>query len=178
MNDVVTIRMAACFVRPNAVATGANVDAPEMADFRKYLEEQLVLTTQQVASAKAIWRKYITDIEVQEVGAPPCKEAELEDLLGVYKRQLPAKVFTNSAVVSVLDSMVHALAVAGGEEKERTVVRPSDTLNFGDEIAQSYALNSTGISATLKRIRSVSAREQGVIFRDVVLWMCDHMSSV
>ena len=155
MNDVVMMRMDACFVRPNAVVTGNNVEVPEMADFSQYIEEQLVWSTQKVASAKAVWRNYISDIELQQVSKPPCKQAELEELIGVYQRQLPAKVSATSAVVSVLDSMVHALAVAGGEEKDRTVVQQSDTLNFGDEIAQSHAVSSTGISATLKNIRSV-----------------------
>ena len=154
MNDVVTVRMDACFVRPDPVVTGANVEPPQMTDFKKYLEEQLVSTTQEVASKKAIWRNYIADIELQEVGNPPCKQAELEKLLDIYGRQIPAKTSAVSAVVSVLDSMVQAIAVAGCEEKEeRALVKPSDTLNFDDAVTQSFTLSSTAISPTLKQIR-------------------------
>lgn len=159
--------MPACFVSPNPVVNGANVDPPRMADFRKYLEERFVSNAHQVASAKAIWRDYIADIELQTVAAAPKKPKtpktpkgrqkgdDLENILGIYRRQFPAKISTATAVLSVMDSIVQALAVAGGEEKEeRQAIKPSNTLQFSDEVNQSFTLSSTGISPTLPEIRS------------------------
>ena len=156
--------MPACFVSPNPVVNGANVGPPRMADFRKYLEEQFVSTTHEVASAKAIWRNYIADIELQTIApapkvpktpkTPKKKVDEPEDILDIYNRQFPAKISTATAVLSVMDSIVQALAVAGGEEKEgRQAVKPSNTLQFSDEVNQSFTLSSTGISPTLPKIR-------------------------